>query len=112
MKKLFIGALFLVSCETTNYVPEVTPQMARLISHAKRDLDPSTPLRTSLTKLERGRNLFVYRCIECHTLPAIWKYSREDWPKIVNSMSHRASLKPSERDAVIAYVLGVRISAR
>ncbi len=52
--------------------------------------------------------LFVHRCIECHTLPPIWKYSREDWPKIVNDMSHRASLKPAEREAVIAYILAVR----
>jgi hypothetical protein len=52
--------------------------------------------------------LFVHRCIECHTLPPIWKYSREDWPKIVNDMSRRASLKPAERDAVIAYILAAR----
>jgi hypothetical protein len=56
--------------------------------------------------------LFVHRCIECHTLPAIWKYSGEDWPKIVNDMSHRASLKPADREAVIAYILAVRASER
>jgi mono/diheme cytochrome c family protein len=62
------------------------------------------------SKLERGRKLFVHRCIECHTLPAMWKYSREDWPKIVNDMSHRASLNPEDREAVIAYILAVRAS--
>jgi mono/diheme cytochrome c family protein len=107
MKKLFLAALILVSCETANYAPPVTPQMAAASSR-RQDVDPSTPLRTSLTKLERGRTLFVHRCIECHTLPAIWRYSAQDWPEIVNSMSHRASLKPAERDAVIAYVLAVR----
>ena len=66
----------------------------------------------SIAKLERGRNLFVHRCIECHTLPAMWKYSREDWPKIVNDMSHRASLKPDDREAVIVYILAVRKSER
>jgi hypothetical protein len=101
MKKLFLVALILASCETTNYVPPVTPQMAS-----------STSLRTSLNKLEQGRMLFVHRCIECHTLPVIWKYSREDWPKIVNDMSHRASLKPAEREAVIAYILTVRATDR
>jgi len=69
-------------------------------SHGKRATDVST--------LERGRTLFVHRCIECHTLPTIWKYSREDWPKIVNDMSHRASLRPADREAVIAYILAVR----
>ena len=90
-----IAVCFLFAgCETTNYAP---------------------PVRTTsrdFSKLERGRTLFVHRCIECHTLPPIWKYSREDWPKIVNEMSHRASLKPAERDAVIAYTLAVRATQR
>jgi len=69
-------------------------------SHGKRATDVST--------LERGRTLFVHRCIECHTLPTIWKYSREDWPKIVNDMSHRAGLRSADREAVIDYILAVR----
>jgi len=90
MKKLILASLILVSCETANYAP--------LVRSTSRDVP----------KLDRGRMLFVHRCIECHTLPPIWKYSREDWPKIVNDMSHRASLKPAEREAVIAYILAVR----
>jgi hypothetical protein len=87
---------FLFGCETSNYVPPVTPAMTSASSR-KQHIDA--------VKLERGRSLFVHRCIECHTLPAMWKYSREDWPKIVNDMSHRASLKPAERDAIVAYIL-------
>jgi hypothetical protein len=87
---MLIAVLSLLSCETANYAPPV--------KSTARDLP----------KLDRGRTLFVHRCIECHTLPAIWKYSREDWPKIVNDMSRRASLKPADREAVIAYILAVR----
>lgn len=89
----------LASCETSNYIPPVTPQMVAR-SHGKRTADLST--------LEHGRKLFVHRCIECHTLPPIWKYSREDWPQIVNDMSRRASLKSADREAVAAYILAVR----
>ncbi len=89
-----------VGCETANYAPPVTLAMTRTRPREKQNVD--------VTKLERGRTLFVHRCIECHTLPAMWKYSREDWPQIVNDMSHRASLKPEDRDAVIAYILAVR----
>jgi mono/diheme cytochrome c family protein len=96
MKKLFLlSALFLASCETCNYLPTVATSSWR-----KQNVD--------VARLERGRTLFAHRCIECHTLPALWKYSRDDWPAIVNSMSHRASLKPADRDAVIAYILAVR----
>ncbi len=116
----------LASCESTNYVPPVTTQMASADSR-RRDIDPSTystdaqgrpslpPRRastTSLAKLRQGRTLFVDRCIECHTLPALWHYTPKDWIEIVNDMAHRASLKPAERDAVIAYILAVRESER
>ena len=80
-----------VGCETANYAPMV-----------------SAPRKAEATKLGRGRDLFVHRCIECHTLPAVWKYSREEWPQIVDDMSHRASLKPEDRDTVIAYILAAR----
>ena len=90
---------FLLGCQTANYAPSITQQMA-VASSRKQDVD--------VVKLDRGRDLFVHRCIECHTLPAIWHYTPKDWTEIVNSMAHRASLKPAERDAVIAYILTVR----
>ena len=91
-------ACLLVSCESTNYVPPVTSQMTT----AKKGQ------HVDLAMLREGRTLFVHRCIECHTLPVLWRYSTEDWPGIVDSMSHRASLKPAEREAIVAYVLAVR----
>jgi hypothetical protein len=87
------------SCESTNYVPPVTTQMAK-------------GKRVNLSTLSEGRTLLVHRCIECHTLPPLWHYRAEDWPEIVNSMSHRASLKPAEREAIIAYILAVRATER
>jgi len=92
-----LGGL-LVSCESINYVPPVTSQMTT----AKKGQ------HVDLAMLREGRTLFVHRCIECHTLPVLWRYSTEDWPGIVDSMSHRASLKPAEREAIVAYVLAVR----
>ena len=101
MKKLsmlvVLGCL-LVSCESTNYVPPVTSQMAT--ARKRQHVD--------LAMLREGRTLVVHRCIECHTLPVLWRYTIEDWPNIVDSMSHRASLKPAEHEAIVAYILAVR----
>jgi hypothetical protein len=88
----------LLACESVNYVPPVTQQMAA----AKKGR------RVNFATLREGRTLLVRRCIECHTLPPLWHYRVEDWPEIVDSMSHRASLKPAERDAVVAYIIAVR----
>ena len=101
MKKISIIPVVvacLLGCESANYVPPVTPQLAAATKG--RHVDVAT--------LAEGRRLLVRRCIECHTLPPLWHYSIEDWPEIVNSMSHRASLKSAERDAIVAYILAAR----
>ena len=105
MKKLLILLAViagLLACESVNYVPPVTSQMATARKGQQIDV----------AMLREGRTLFVHRCIECHTLPVLWRYSTEDWPDIVDSMSHRASLKPAERDAVVAYIIAVRTTEK
>jgi mono/diheme cytochrome c family protein len=100
MKKTSILLILLgclIACESVNYVPPVTSQMAA-----------ATKGRVDVATLRDGRRLLVHRCIECHTLPPLWHYALEDWPNIINSMAHRASLKPAERDAIVAYVRAVR----
>jgi mono/diheme cytochrome c family protein len=88
----------LLACESVNYLPPATQQMA--VEKKGRRVDIAT--------LREGRRLLAYRCIGCHTLPPLWHYGVEDWPEIVDRMSHRASLKPAERDAVVAYIIAVR----
>lgn len=97
---LFVLAYVLASCQLTNYVPPVTSQMATA----------RTGQSVNLAMLHEGRTLFAHRCIECHTLPVVWRYSSKDWPDIVDSMSQRASLKPAEREAIIAYIIAVRLA--
>jgi cytochrome c5 len=58
--------------------------------------------------LSQGRNVFVSRCTECHTLPAISRHTPAAWPGLVDSMSGRARLKSAEHDALIAYILAAR----
>jgi len=100
---VLVAALF-VSCESPSYYtpPVVTSNMARA----------RFGQRVDLATLQKGRSLFAHRCLECHTLPPVWHYRIEDWPPIVNSMAHRASLKPAEREAIIAYILAARATER
>ena len=100
MSILFVLACVLASCQLTNYVPPVTSQMAT----ARKGQS------VNLAMLHEGRTLFAHRCIECHTLPVVWRYSSKDWPDIVDSMSQRASLKQAEREAIIAYIIAARLA--
>ena len=105
MKKLSVLLVLLaclMACESANYVPLVTSPMAAATKGQ----------RVDLTTLREGRTLLVHRCIECHTMPPLWHYAVEDWPNIINSMAHRASLRPAERDAIVAYIVAVRSTGR
>ena len=86
----------LSSCGTTSFTPPpVTPELARAGAHQHVDL----------AALREGRTLFVSRCIECHTLPAVSQHSATEWPRLIDEMAGRANLKSTERDAVLAYIL-------
>jgi hypothetical protein len=111
MKKCLAAALvcLLVSCESNSYAPMVTLRMAnaRAAPYVRHAANPSNR-RIEVEILQEGRSLFVSRCIECHTLPIIWYYRPSDWLGIIDEMAERSSLKPAERDAVVAYILAVR----
>jgi mono/diheme cytochrome c family protein len=103
MKISTLRAVMMIGCFTAgcqsggnNAAPAVTPALTRFI----------TGSGMTMANLERGRFLFASRCAECHVLPAIRSYPEDRWPKIVNWMGDRAGLKPPDRDAMIAYILG------
>jgi mono/diheme cytochrome c family protein len=90
-----------VGCQSSVSPAPLTQEIVRAGIRAK--VDERT--------LREGRTLFVSRCIECHTLPVVSRYPPVAWPWLVDDMSARASLKPPERDAVVAYILAVRAQA-
>jgi len=90
-------ACLLIGCESANFAPPpVTLQMAKTGGR-----------QVSLATLQKGRTLFVSRCIECHTLPPASSRSAMKWPGAVDRMAARASLKPTERDALVDYLQAV-----
>lgn len=99
---LVMGLICLVafnSCGTTSVVPPVTRELAQKSA--------TGPTRVDLATLREGRTVFVSRCIECHTLPAVSSHSAQEWPRLIDEMAGRANLKPAEREAVLAYILAV-----
>jgi mono/diheme cytochrome c family protein len=97
-----IIALFIVSCANFAPPPEVSPT---LISNARSD-------HVDSEQLQNGRRLFVSHCLECHTLPRVTKYNREQWPHLVSRMSSRANLSASDQSAIIAYLRAASLTRR
>jgi hypothetical protein len=100
MKKSILFAVCLLGgCESTQRVPPpVTSQMAKV----------GATQHVDLAGLRRGRSLFVSRCIECHTLPAVSAHSVTEWPRLIDEMAGRANLKAEEQSALLAYILAAR----
>ena len=86
--------IFIVSCANLAPPPEVSPA---LISNARPD-------HVDAEQLQNGRRLFLAHCLECHTLPPVAKYSRNEWPHLVSRMSGRANLSAGEQAAIVAYL--------
>lgn len=82
--------------------PAVTSQMANV----------GGAQHVDLATLREGRALFVSRCIECHTLPSVASHTAGEWPRLIDEMAGRASLEPSERNAVLAYILAARAQTK
>ena len=99
---LFTAVLgtWLVGCQSTQN--DAPPLSAKMAERAR------TVRHVEFAALEQGRTLFVSRCIECHTLPAVSKHTPEEWPHLIDRMAKRASLKPGQREAILAYVLTAR----
>src|SRR5205809_7619472 len=91
------------SCGAKSFAPpQVTEELAR--AGERQHVDLAT--------LHEGRALFASRCIECHTLPAISQHSATEWPRLIDEMAGRASMKSAERDAVLAYILAAHSQLR
>lgn len=88
-------ALLVSACSTNSFVPP--PISLALIARARHD-------HATAPQLSEGRALFASRCIDCHTLPPVAKYTREEWPRLVAEMSARANLTGTEEQSLIAYL--------
>jgi hypothetical protein len=103
MKRLLVGlacllsvAVLLTSCET--YLKSAPPVTVAFVQASQAD---------EQTLLE-GRKVFLNRCILCHALPEVDRYSSARIPGIVGWMSGRARLTPEQKNALTRYLLTVK----
>lgn len=62
-------------------------------------------------QLSWGRDIYVTRCVKCHSVEPVAKYSRVRWEQdILPEMSEETNLTTDESEAVKAYVLAVLAS--
>jgi len=55
--------------------------------------------------LARGRAIYLSKCVKCHTVEPIDRYSIAKWQKVLPDMSEESKLTPPQRDELWAYIL-------
>lgn len=61
-------------------------------------------------EVKRGREIYLSKCIKCHAVRRVRKYSAERWDGLLAKMSVKAKLDEGEESAVGAYVYSVLAS--
>jgi hypothetical protein len=62
----------------------------------------------TLVSLENGRAVLTSRCVTCHALQPLGKYSKERWQGIVEEMAPRAKLNDTQMRDLLAYIEAAR----
>ena len=61
--------------------------------------------RMALDSVKTGNELFVRSCARCHKLKDPAKYTREQWPGLVNKMQKRAKITDEQKALIISYLV-------
>ena len=98
-------AIVLSECKTTSRstATTVTAQPAKASVEVKEEAKPEVPDSTA-TAIAQGQTIYTTKCYQCHDLPRVSDFSREDWSDIMVKMSRKAHLSNTETDQVLAFV--------
>lgn len=93
---LALAAAFLASCAGSAVPPATAADVQRAAA---------TRPQTTLSELERGRELYLGRCSACHQPIAPSSFPASDWPEHVGEMKVRARLSTEEEQLVLLYLV-------
>ena len=96
---LLFAALIVVSC-SVNQIEKLAPRPTAAMSVTS---------GVSLTKLEKGRAVFVVNCGRCHEYQFPDTVSRADWHHVVPGMAWNAGISKSDQQALTAYLLAAKV---
>lgn len=55
--------------------------------------------------LIRGREIYLNRCISCHNIEPVGRYTREQWEFIIPDMARESNLDDQQEHDLLSYIL-------
>jgi mono/diheme cytochrome c family protein len=95
-----VAALLIGGCAAAN--------MERAPSVTGATIDAGAARGYVADDIQWGREVFIARCAECHTLQAPAGHSDEQWREILPRMARRARLDEDDRRRVETYIFAAR----
>jgi len=120
MKKIVCFAWVITVVLISACSPKMAPALASTPTAPAPDVN-ALQLEAAKTKypdvtadaLKKGHDIyFGAPCTGCHDAKKITDFSADELPGIIESMSRKAKISAEEKDAVLKYVMGVRLAAK
>ncbi len=120
MKKIIFFASILTIVIVAACSPKTAPAVASTPITPAADIN-ALQLEAAKTKypdataevLKKGHDIyFGEACTSCHGAKKITNFSADELPDIIDGMAHKAKISAEEKDAVLKYVMGVRLAAK
>jgi hypothetical protein len=81
------------------------------VSTAQVDAAKAIYRDATMDALQKGHDIYYGTCTGCHGAKNINNYTTEQLPEIIENMAKKAKITPEEKDAVLKYVMGVKLAS-
>jgi len=117
MKKIFFLAALSIGAVISSCSPKTTaavaanPVSSTDVSNAQVEAAKIKFPDATMETLKQGHSLYCGVCTNCHGAKKITNFSEEELPRIIENMARKAKISAEEKDAVLKYVMGVKLAS-
>jgi len=110
---LYVTGLIISACspKTTASVATTSVVSTTDVTSAQVDAAKVRFPDATIDALKKGHDLYYGTCTNCHGAKKITSFSAEELPGIINHMAKKAKISDEEKDAVLKYVIGVKLAS-
>ena len=110
---IYITGLVISACSPkATSSTSVNPASSTDVSSAQVDAAKTKYPDATLDVLKKGHDVYYGdACTRCHGAKKITNFSGEELPGIIENMARKAKISAEEKDAVLKYVIGVKLAS-
>ncbi|MFI5142090.1 MAG: hypothetical protein ACHQII_07015 [Bacteroidia bacterium] len=109
---LYIGVVASACSPKTTTAVAYNPTLLPDVSDAQVEAAKTKYPDATMDVLQKGHDVYYGApCTGCHGVKRIINFSQEELPGIIKRMARKAGISDEEKDAVLKYVIGVKLAS-